>query len=278
MSSYKTTCPKCKGENFYVTPHNNTKYCFNCGYLEKSGERQEIVQSEHIETIRGIYTELAQYYHSCLDKEHITYLHARGITDRAIEHFKIGFCPSSHHKLYSHPISTESGIALKKKPFLADMIIFPYWFGDIVTDMRGRSIHGGYKTCFNGTYFRGAELPYNVNDEGKQVILAESEIKTIAAWQVGYTAWGIPGINAHRIVLHDNIIICFDNQKEHRRELNRAIKHWIHTLMRVKIAVLPLRGKEKQDIDSYILTYGEQAFKNVITSALDTDTWLKYNR
>lgn len=248
--------------------------------MERSGEIEDIKQSENVDTIRELYTEITEYYHSCLDTPHITYLHARGITDSSIQKFKLGYCPNSAHKLYLHPLSTESGIALHKKPFLANRITFPYWFGDRVTDIRARALEGDipYKTCFNGTYFRGAEYPYNINDEGDTVLLTESEIKCITASQLGYAVWGLPGIKANRIVNHPNGIICFDNQRENKRDVVVAIKKWSSAFLHVKIATLPLRGEEKQDIDTYILRYGEEAFRMIIDTAVPFQIWRKYNR
>lgn len=287
MSSYKTLCPKCKNENenFYITPHNGKGYCFNCGYLEHNGKIEQIKPSPHIETIRQIYTELTEYYHSCLDTPHIRYLHERGINDQSIQRFKIGYCPDSSHILYSHPLIKETGIALQKKPFLRDRIVFPYYFTDIVTDIRGRDWNNThkdkYKTCYGGTIYRGAEYPYNINQvqQEKEIILTESEIKTILPQQYDIDAIGFPGITSKRILSHyGRKILCFDNQVNHRRELIDAIKAWVKKIPDVLIATLPLRGKEKQDIDEYIINYGIDAFRSVIRAAVPYQTWSLYNR
>lgn len=287
MSSYKTTCPKCNGNNFYVTVHNQKSYCFNCGFFEMNGEYKQIQQSKNIDTIRQIYTELTDYYHSCLDTPHIKYLHERGIDDNSIQKFKIGYCPESSHILYLHPVSKEAGIQIHKKPFLADRIVFPYFFCDEVTDIRGRAWNNKhtekYKTCYNGTYFRGAEYVYNANelpqDKEQTIVITESEIKAILPSQYGIPTWGLPGITTKRIINHrGKKILCFDNQVNHRRELLAAIKRWIDRIPDLWIATMPLRGKMKQDIDEYILHYGIGAFRSVINAAIPNQLWLQYNR
>ena len=284
--SYKTLCPQCGKSNFYVTEHNGTKYCFNCAYLEKDGDYEDVkVRSENIEGIREYYRELTEYYHSCLEPKHRIFLNERGITDTTIERLKIGYCPNSSHVLYTHPLGKESGLVLStKEPFLSDRVIFPYWFDNQVTDMRGRSLvlHGAekYKSPFHSAYFRGADYAYNISTTPeKTIVITEGEIKSILPEQEGLPTKGLPGMNANRQITvspFKNMVICFDNQRHKRIELIRAIKRIAQRIPNVKIATLPLRGKEKQDIDSYILNYGIDAYKQVISAALPYDVWKGY--
>ena len=283
--SYKTTCPNCGKGNFYVTEENGMKYCFNCTYVEKDGAiEQTKVRSEHIDSIRNYYNELVEYYHSCLDTEHVTFLHNRGITDDTIQRLKIGYCPNSAHVLYTHPLAKESGMSIKNEPFLADRIVFPYWFDNQVTDIRGRSLvlQGAekYKSPFHSAYFRGADYAYNVKTiSEKTIVVTEGEIKSILPEQHGLPTKGLPGMNANRMIAvapFQKVVICFDNQRHKRADLIRAIKRLAQRIPNVFIATLPLRGKDKQDIDSYILSYGVDAYKQVIAAAMPYDRWRGY--
>lgn len=283
--SYKTTCPNCGGHNFYVTEHNGVKYCFNCAYVEKEGYAEENikVRSLHVEEIRKYYTEVTRYYHSCLDTKHRDFLHQRGIEDSTIERLQIGFCPNSSHQLYVHPLAEESGISIKREPFLSNRIIFPYWFEGKVTDMRGRTVDMDelkYKSPFKSAYYRGADYAYNVSALPEEtIVITEGEIKSILPEQFGLPTKGLPGMNAERTIsvgTFKKVVLCFDNQRYNRKQLIMAIKRWAQKLPNPFIATLPLRGKDKQDIDGYILQYGIDSYKQVIAAAMPYEKWKGY--
>lgn len=288
--SYKIICPECGGHNFYVTPENGKSFCFNCRYFEQENSYNEVharIRSEYIDSIRKYYTELAAYYHSCLGEKERRYLLERGITDRTIQNLKIGFCPSSSHVLYLSLLAQESGIAdAKYKPFLANRIVFPYWFDGYVTDIRGRTLNNNdsdikYKSPYKSAFYRGADYAYQIKVEpSKTLVVTEGEIKSIIPQQEGLQTVGLPGMNSFRkisIASCQKIVLCFDNQRQKRRELLLSIKTYAEKLNQdVYIATLPLRNKEKQDIDSYIITYGVDAYKKVIQNAVPYKTWLRY--
>jgi DNA primase len=280
--SYKTECPKCQGHNFYVTEHNGIRYCFNCGYVEKEGYGEQVkVRSEHIPVFRDLYKELAFYYHSNLDTEHRNYLYERGLTDESINRLQIGYCPDSSHILYTHPLAIESGVAYKGKAFLANRIIFPYWVENEVTDLRGRIFQINddrkYLSLFQSGYFRGADYAYLPStNPSDTIVITEGEIKAILPEQYNIPTKGIPGMLSQRqisIYPYKKAILCFDNQRYGRRQLFAAIKKWVERIPHILIATLPLRGKDKQDIDSYILSYGVQAFQDVLKNAIPYNTW-----
>lgn len=278
---YKTTCNECGGHNFYITEQNHMGYCFNCSYTEHGTEQIIIKPSEHIPFFRELYTELTAYYHSCVDNARL-YLHARGITDTLIDTYKIGYCPSSSHTLYLHPYAKESGITIQNKPFLADRITFPYWIQDKVCDIRGRAIGENerkYLGLFHSSKFRGALFGFNANPKANIDVITEGEIKAILGSLSDYTVRALPGIRSNRktsIYLSEKQVICFDNQKKHKRDVDLAIDKLARRLTNPFIATLPLRGKEKQDIDSYILDFGIESFNAVIRAAIPYDVWRQY--
>lgn len=279
----KIQCPNCGGKNFYITEHNGLGYCFNCAYTERSSETREIIKpSQNIPTFREIYTELTSYYHSCVDTHARAYLHARGITDSMIDTFKIGYCPLSSHTLYMHPLSTEAGIAIDNKPVLSDRIVFPYWMADKVCDIRGRAINESkykYLSLHKRGIYRGAILGFNATPVTDVDIITEGEIKAIVGSLSGYTIRALPGIRSPRrtsIFTSNKQIICFDNQKSNRYDIYNAIHKLAERLPNPFVATLPLRGKDKQDIDSYILSYGIESFQSVIKGAISYNKWKEY--
>ncbi len=286
-SAYKTTCPFCGGHNFYVTPQNGMSYCFNCTHTEyEQGQaKQEKIRFHAVEDLRNYYTEVTAYYHSCLGSQEHAYLRERGIKDSTIEELKIGFCPASTHALYLSPIGIDSGIVnTTRSPTLADRIVFPYWLDGKVTDIRGRSLTDTemkYKSPFHSAYYRGADYSFlTKTGPAKTVVVTEGEIKAILPNQEGLSTVGLPGMNSFRKIstsTYLKIVLCFDNQRRTRQHLLASIKRYAEKLScDVWIATLPLRGKEKQDIDSYIMQYGIDSYKKVIASAVPFRTWLHY--
>lgn len=282
MNSYKTQCPECSGDNFYVTPSNGVGYCFNCAYAERDGSRtrEKPVQSPHVDIYRELYSEVARYYHSCLQPEHVVYLHERGITDDTIQRMKIGYCPTDIHLLYKHPLSDDSGLTLNAKPALAGRIVFPYFLHDMIVDLRGRQYDidsdKKYLSLYKSSVYRGANFAYNVNTTADDIIITEGEIKAIVPSQEGYAVHGLPGILSRRITAikpYKRAIALFDNQKQHIKDVHRAIMRLASRIDNMYVATLPLRGDDKQDIDSYILKYGIGAFQTVIRNAIDIEGW-----
>jgi len=286
---YKTTCPECKKHNFYVTPHNSFGYCFNCGFRQKHGfvTHEPTISHEEISAFRQLYTELTAYYHSCLTEPHRTWLHQRGITDAMIERFRIGYVPASFHILYTSELAEKAGIAVNKQPFLAKRIVFPYLLDGVVYDLRGRSIANEepkYLSLRNSASLRGATIAYNADilkDKPETLVITEGEIKAIASQQAGVATVAFPGIRSRRNLQAfstQRVVICFDNQLRHYYDVYRAIVDLATDLLpftqQIFVALLPLWGEgrwfqyDKMDIDTYILRNGEEAYRNLIETAI----------
>lgn len=287
MTSQRITCLKCNGHNFVVTAEKGMKHCFNCGYhvFDRSMSYVPLVRSKNIAQIRLFYTEIARYYHSNLQTEHRQYLNKRGITDQTIQELQIGYCPDGKHPYYKGMIAKEAGLALSDQTCsLKERITFPFISEDEgVTDLWGRDLseNGSYKYKSPYTYNniqRGSDYPYLVDSMigAKRIIITEGIIKPILPYQYGLSCVGMPGTLAYRPIhptADQEVIICFDNQVNHRSELITAITKISNQFYMPKIATLPLRDKKKQDIDSYILSYGIEEFNRVIDGALDYKVW-----
>jgi hypothetical protein len=77
---------------------------------------------------------------------------------------------------------------------------------------------------------------------------------------------------------NQEVIICFDSQRDNTEDVDKAICQIAHYIERPKIATLPLMGKNKMDIDSFILQFGGELYKLIIDSAIDFSYWLKLKR
>jgi DNA primase len=181
----------------------------------------------------------------------------------------IGYCSNKVHRLYKHPLAYESGLTTKQgKPFLAGRITFPYLLYDQVTDIRARLYDGSgerYLSVHGSTYYRGADYAYNINTHEQEILITEGEIKALAAWQCGIHAVGLPGILSKRkvsLVDTEKQVICFDSQIP-MWHVESAIQKQVATCSHPYILTLPLQGRQKQDIDQYILEYGRNNFRSL---------------
>lgn len=288
--SYKIECKVCGRVAFYVTPHNGMGYCFVCSYTERDTGKGYIPpvkeRSKYITDIRHYYEKMTNYYHSSLDTQALKFLYNRGFNDTTIASLKIGYCPPGKSSLYEGLIPREAGLVYNEsESWLAGRITFPYFAKNSVTDIRGRSILKDilpYKSPYNSPYYRGADYPYNYHlHDSDYVILTEGEIKADLAVQYDFPTEALPGINGWRkgFVQRDGqkIILCFDSQVDNRY-VRKAIIHAAAQIHKPYVATLPLMGKQKQDIDNFILCYGPELFGAVINAALPFNTWLQLQR
>jgi DNA primase len=289
MRSYRTECKKCGGHNYVVTPSKGISKCFNCGYyeLDSAVAPQSKVMSSHLDEIRALYAQAAKYYHSALTPEAYTFLHNRGFTDAMIKELQLGYCPSGRSPLYTKLIAKEAGLAkYDSTAFLENRITFPYFHNGMHTEIRGRAIDPyeevRYKSPLGSSYHRGAIYPYNYQYTAPRIIITEGEIKAAIALQYGHTAIAMPGLSiwseGFRESPETEYIVCFDSQQHAQYNVQRAIIAIADKIPTMKVATLPLLGKKKQDIDSFILDHGVVFFTNIIHSALPFAEWYKLQR
>lgn len=293
--SYKTQCPNCGGNNFYVTEHNGLGYCFSptCGYTEHNGvagangERITLKRSPLLAEIREAYKRMAEYYHSNITGEALSYLYQRGYTDKTIEDLKIGFCPPDKSVLYRTEVMRDAGLATYTgEAFLADRIIFPYISRDgTITDLRGRSIVEGeelkYKSPHGTAFYRGADFPYNYFLHKKDtIIITEGEIKAGIGYQYGYNIMALPGMGSWRNGFKQRegqeVILLFDTQDSDIMNIRRAIIKAAGYIDTVKVATLPDMGRDKMDIDTLLLIEdGKEWLDIVVNAAIPFYRWLE---
>lgn len=288
--NYKTECPKCGGNDFYVTPSNGVGYCFHCSYYEREDKKSESPEYEiktSIDAIRYVYTMLAEYYHSSLTDSARMYLHSRGFDDDMIQKFRLGYIPNDVPTHLHKDALRDSGLYINNKAVLGERISFPYIVNDKVTDIRGRSLDKNdpvrYKSPLGSAQIRGALFPFNYSDINVDHVVTEGEIKAIMSHQFGIPCVALPGIASWRpktSQTQSRQVIVFDSTKNKvTREITfRAVDKTAKQLYNPYVAVLPLLGEDKMDIDSFILRRGSSEFKTIIESALPYEDWAKLQR
>lgn len=133
--NYRARCPfhHEKTPSFFVSPTRNTYYCFGCGEKgdifsfverfegadfptalrmlgEKAGvpvvfEREEARESRH--ALHALLEEATQYFESNLPRspEVKAYLKSRGVAEKTVQKFRIGFVPDGWRGLYDHLVA-----------------------------------------------------------------------------------------------------------------------------------------------------------------------------
>lgn len=133
--NFRARCPfhHEKTPSFFVSPTRNTYYCFGCGEKgdifsfverfegidfptalkqlgEKAGvpvvfEKQEVQESRH--TLHALLEEATRFFEGNLPRapEVQAYLKSRGVAEKTIEKFRIGFVPDGWNGLYDHLIA-----------------------------------------------------------------------------------------------------------------------------------------------------------------------------
>lgn len=283
--NYKTNCPECGGNDYYVTPANGVGYCFHCGYYERSGlgaSQKEHVMTHTVEEIRAFYKQAAEYYHSCLSKEHTDYLVSRGLTLESIQRFKLGYIPNEPYpRKVEETLRRDSGLYAGQVSILGGRISLPYLVNDQVVDLRGRDFDGDgtvkYKSPLGSGVVRGAVYPYNYADMDYEHIVTEGELKALVSTQSGLPAVALPGMTSWKNYLisnHKQTIVFDSTTNRTTRELTyKAIDRLAVRLKNPHVAFLPLKGKDKEDLDSFILRAGVTEASLIVNNAPTYRQW-----
>ncbi len=288
----KCICPDCGGRNLWETAEKNgIAHCWNCGTTYKiidAEVKEQVIKVLNVEAIRKLYISAAQEYRSFVSKDIRKYLHDRGIDDKIIEQFAIGYCPNTVLDMYKDKIAIDAGLATaKNKPVLANRIVLPYIIDDLaLSDMRGRTAINEdpkYKSLFGASESRGSIYPYNwkrameKGNKEKYIIITEGEFKSILADVHGFPCVALPGMiswkRAFNVPIDWRVIVIFDNsvRREDKFQIDKAIARVQSKLLRdIYVATLPLLGNNKQDIDSFLLhkSGGYNKFKSLVENAL----------
>lgn len=253
-----------------------------------------------------------KFYHYILNNtrqgdEAKRYLIERGLTDKLIDQFMIGYAPGDWDVLTRFLMNREFDPKLLEKGGLIsakneaegyfdrfrNRIMFPIW------DKNGKAIAFGGRIIGEGQpkylnspetmLFTKSKMLYNLNfarpaiKKAKQIVLFEGYMDVIKAWsanvQNGVATLGTALTEEHCMLLKrhgDEIIICYDGDSAGQAAAYKSIPMLEQVGLKVLVALLP----KGMDPDEYIKSHGTDAFRyEVIEQAVSiTKFKLIYSR
>jgi len=327
--NYKSLCPfhSEKTPSFFVNPSKQIFHCFGCGkggdivtfvmeyekvsFLEaisilaqKTGLEFEPVKKSvsHIskERLYAIYESATRYYMEQLNNSENArqYLTKRGIHQKTIEIFQIGYAPAEKNSLYNFLkeknfddiLINSSRLVSNSYDFFRNRIIIP------IHDLTGRVIGFGGRLIDSSSelpkYINSPDTPIfkkgenlfglwhskqHIREKG-YVIVVEGYMDVILCHQYGFknvvaplgTALTQEQLEKTKRILNNlkkftnKILLIFDGDEAGVHAAQKSLLPLFYGGFVAKIVLLP----EKEDPASFLQKYGDKAFKNYISKAL----------
>lgn len=257
---------------------------------DSNGSSQTKQQEEMIK----MHNLLVKLYHYCLmetdfGKEALAYLKARGIEEKTIKTFQIGYSPQSwdftanflSRRGYSLEVAEKAGLLTKRdfdgKLFdrFRNRIMFPIqnpkgetiaFGGRLINDGEPKYLNTPETPIFNKSQtLYGFHLARAHMRKERQAILFEGYIDVVSAWKVGVNnaiatlGTAITSEQANRIRrTSESVIVCYDPDSAGTNAALKAAELLEQAGSLVKIATLP----DDQDPDDYIQKYGGKKFQD----------------
>ncbi|WP_010270247.1 DNA primase [Paenibacillus senegalensis] len=313
-----------KTPSFTVTPERQTYYCFGCHAGGNSIHfLMEIEGFSFVEAVRHMaeqahipitweaeptpeqsqrQTEIAQmievhelaakWYHYVLlnteqGKPALDYLRSRGLQDKWLDTFQIGYAPPMRDKLTQFLIKRQWSVPLLEKAGLIsrhsdqeqgvdkfrDRILFPIhdargrviaFAGRALGDIQPKYLNSPETLLFN----KGRQL-FNLHRarpairKTNQAVLFEGYMDVIKAWEAGVqhgvAAMGTSVTEEHAQQLRgmaEEVIICYDGDSAGQAAAYKSIGLLEKAGLRVLVAKLP----DRYDPDEFITAYGARKF------------------
>lgn len=318
--NYRSLCPfhAEKTPSFFVSPSKQIFHCFGCGkggdvlsflmeyekisfnealsiLASKAGIDLQIKTHSAIpkDKIYKIYELASQFYTKKLKESDraMKYLKSRGVDDKSIERFRIGYAPFERNSLYNFlqkegfddKLIGVSRLVNNLVDFFQDRIIIP------ITDLTGKTIAFGGRLIDTqndvSKYINSPDTPiFKKGDtifglfQAKQYIkekgyavLMEGYLDVILSHQYGFMNAIAPLGTAltpeqlNKIKRFTNkILLIFDGDEAGIQAMDRNISPLFKAGFMVKVVNLP----EGHDPASILQKYGEKQFKNYISKAL----------
>ncbi|MBQ9673132.1 MAG: DNA primase [Ruminococcus sp.] len=326
-----------KTPSFNIYSETNSYYCFGCGaggdvvnfvmrienldYIEavrylaqRAGMRMpEDNYDDSLSKLRKrIYEanrEAARFFYKTLyspvGASGLRYFYSRGLTDKTIKHFGLGFAPDSHFELSNY---------LKNKGFNDDELVlanlvyknksgrgtndrfynrvmFPIidvrgnviaFGGRIMTDQKPKYLNTSDTPVFN----KSSNL-FSLNNAKKTadrtLILCEGYMDVIAINQAGFqnavATLGTALTNEQAVLMKrfaDDVIICYDADEAGQKATQRAISILRNSGLNIRVLIVP----DGKDPDEFIRKNGDNgaaAFYNLINGSAN-DIEYKINK
>lgn len=335
-ANYKARCPfhHEKTPSFFVSPARNTYYCFGCGVkgdiftfvqefekvdfvgaLKILAERAGIELAQfkdekkgEYDRLRGVLELATTFFQKQLqgNKKAMQYLLDRGLTEKMVSDWRIGFAPQDWRQLHDFlltkkiPVSDMETVGLVKRSEKSDGTVYDRFRARIIFplfDPSSRVI--GYSGRIFGVpdsegpkYLNSPDTPlfnksetlygYHKAKEGirqwKYTILVEGQMDLLLCHQHGYTntvaTSGTSLTDSHLDKLKkisDNLMLVYDADKAGLKATLRAWTGALRVGMDVKVAGLP-KGEDPASLllkDKEEFKKALQNSKNIIEYYLD---------
>lgn len=328
---FKALCPfhEEKTPSFMVSPEKQLFHCFGCGeggnvfnfvmkfekvdffeavkmLAKKAGvtlptdERKENLIYKQKERLYKLNSLVANYYRECLflttpGKKIINYLKKRGINDKTIEKYRLGYAPAGwdvltnflKKKNYSYEELIEAGLTKKGKTegkfidHFRDRIIFPIFnVQGKIMGFGGRVLGDSLPKYINSPetliYNKGSNL-YSLNfakediRKKNSVIIVEGYTDILIVQQYGFNN-GVASLGTALTIKQiklikrftDNVLIAYDADSAGNMATLRSLDLLIKAGLEVKIVVLS-QGYDPAD---FLVKRGNKAFQSLIDSSL----------
>lgn len=230
--------------------------------------------------------EAARFYHRQLyspaGKQALDYLRGRGLTEKTIIHFGLGYSPGDRFELVNHLKSKgfsnneliQANLANQSQkgyPFdrFSDRVMFPIidlkgnvigFGGRIMSDIKPKYLNTSDTPAFNKSRNLFA-LGFAKNKTNGQLILVEGYMDVISLHQAGFenavATLGTSLTEEQAIIIKrycDEVVICYDADEAGQKATQRAIGILRPTGIKIKVLTVP-NGK---DPDEFIKSHGDQ--------------------
>ncbi|MFD0586748.1 DNA primase [Paenibacillus sp. GCM10027627] len=215
------------------------------------------------------------------------YLRDRGLNDRLIDHFMIGYAPEEWDVLTRFltgrgfdPVLLEKGGLLSAKhdgsgyvDRFRGRVMFPLWDGNgKASAFAGRIVTEGQPKYLNSPetmLFTKSKMLYNLHHakpavrKSKQIVLYEGFMDVIQSWNAGVkngvATMGTALTEEHCFMLKrlaDTVLLCYDGDDAGQAAASKSIPLLEKAGLKVEIAMLP-KGK---DPDEFINEHGPDAY------------------
>ena len=325
--NYVGLCPfhNEKTPSFVVSPEKQIFHCFGCGasgdvikfimriedvdfktavkeLAEEAGMPEphfskQVVPSESInkEELYKVMSLVADFFHSQLNERVVSYLKSRGVTDKSIERFKLGFAADNSNTLlvfakeHGIDVNVLEKLGLVRKntdgnvyPYFWNRIIIPIFNakGDVVA-FGGRIFGKGEPKYLNSpdtVIFTKGNLLYPINfakdaiRENKSAIVVEGYFDALILQQEGVSnavssmGTSFTDMQAKLIRRYaDTVYFLYDDDAAGVKGAERAVEIGTKRGLVVKIGV-PFGGL---DPDEIVIKYGKDKLNEIIKNAKD---------
>jgi DNA primase len=326
-ANFKALCPfhNEKTPSFMVSPSKQIFHCFGCGEggdvikfimkyqnlnfveaVEILAERAGIVINKNkkkndqeiskLDILYKINRDAALYFFNMIktNKKAYVYIRNRGIDDKTIKAFGIGYSNPEWDDLlkylkskgYNEVDIEKAGLIIKRKDGsgyydrFRDRIMFP------IIDVKGRVIGFGGRVLDDSLpkYLNSPDTPvflkgnnlYGLNivkknSRGKYILLVEGYMDVISLYNHGIdccvASLGTALTESQAKLLKrysDTFYICYDSDNAGQRAADKALDIFKNIGIDAKVIILP----EGKDPDEYIKSHSKESFEDLTNSSL----------